>query len=126
MTSSINFNEKLSKFTELWSPKVIASMNDYEFKLVKIKGEFVWHSHEDTDEVFILLNGEMHIDLKDGIEETKVMLKEGEMFVVPKGVLHRPVAEEECKVLLVEPSGVVNTGDQENGSSLRAPNDVWI
>jgi mannose-6-phosphate isomerase-like protein (cupin superfamily) len=126
MTSSINFNEKLSKFTELWSPKVIASMNDYEFKLVKIKGEFVWHSHEDTDEVFIVLNGEMHIDLKDGIEETKVMLKEGEMFVVPKGVLHRPVAEEECKVLLVEPSGVVNTGDQENGSSLRAPNDVWI
>ena len=101
-------------------------MNDYEFKLVKIKGEFVWHSHEDTDEVFIVLNGEMHIDLKDGIEETKVMLKEGEMFVVPKGVLHRPVAEEECKVLLVEPSGVVNTGDQENGSSLRAPNDVWI
>ncbi len=124
--TSINFNEKLSKFTELWSPKVIASMNDYEFKLVKIKGEFVWHSHEDTDEVFIVLNGEMHIDLKDGIEETKVMLKEGEMFVVPKGVLHRPVAEEECKVLLVEPSGVVNTGDQENGSSLRAPNDVWI
>ena len=126
MTSSINFNEKLSKFTELWSPKVIASMNDYEFKLVKVKGEFVWHSHEDTDEVFIVLSGEMHIDLKDGIEETKVMLKEGEMFVVPKGVLHRPVAEEECKVLLVEPSGVVNTGDQENGSSLRAPNDVWI
>lgn len=126
MTSSINFNEKLSKFTELWSPKVIASMNDYEFKLVKVKGEFVWHSHEDTDEVFIVLNGEMHIDLKDGIEETKIMLKEGEMFVVPKGVLHRPVAEEECKVLLVEPSGVVNTGDQENGSSLRAPNDVWI
>lgn len=124
--TSINFNEKLSKFTELWSPKVIASMNDYEFKLVKVKGEFVWHSHEDTDEVFIVLNGEMHIDLKDGIEETKVMLKEGEMFVVPKGVLHRPVAEEECKVLLVEPSGVVNTGDQENGSSLRAPNDVWI
>ena len=124
--TSINFNEKLSKFTELWSPKVIASMNDYEFKLVKVKGEFVWHSHEDTDEVFIVLSGEMHIDLKDGIEETKVMLKEGEMFVVPKGVLHRPVAEEECKVLLVEPSGVVNTGDQENGSSLRAPNDVWI
>ena len=124
--TSINFNEKLSKFTELWSPKVIASMNDYEFKLVKVKGEFVWHSHEDTDEVFIVLSGEMHIDLKDGIEETKVMLKEGEMFVVPKGVLHRAVAEEECKVLLVEPSGVVNTGDQENGSSLRAPNDVWI
>ena len=95
-------------------------MNDYQFKLVKIQGEFVWHQHGDTDEVFIVLDGEMGIELRDGC----VHLKAGEMYVVPKGVEHRPFAKSECKMMLVEPRGVVNTG--EAASSLTAPNDVWI
>ena len=102
----INLKEKLSLFSEHWSPKVIAEMNDYQFKLVKLQGDFVWHSHSDTDEVFIVIEGAMKIELSDGIVE----LSEGEMFVVPKGVAHKPYAEEECKVMLVEPRGVVNTG----------------
>jgi len=116
----INIKEKLSKFTDHWSPRIIAEMNDYQFKLVKIKGDFVWHNHDDTDEVFIVLEGEMKIEFNN---ET-VELKEGEMFVVPKGVEHKPYAEKECKVMLIEPKGVVNTGDA--GSDLTAPNDVWI
>ena len=116
----INLREKLSKFTDHWSPRIIAEMNDYQFKVVKIKGDFVWHNHDDTDEVFIVLEGEMKIEFED---ET-VELKEGEMFVVPKGVDHKPYSEKECKIMLVEPKGVVNTGDA--GSDLTAPNDVWI
>ena len=116
----INLKEKLSKFTDHWSPRIIAEMNDYQFKVVKIKGDFVWHNHDDTDEVFIVLEGEMKIEFKD---ET-VELKEGEMFVVPKGVDHKPYSVKECKIMLVEPKGVVNTGDA--GSDLTAPNDIWI
>ena len=116
----INLKEKLSKFTDHWSPRIIAEMNDYQFKLVKIKGDFVWHNHDDTDEVFIVLEGEMKIEFKN---ET-VELKEGEMFVVPKGVDHKPYSEKECKIMLVEPKGVVNTGDSE--SNLTSPNDVWV
>ena len=116
----INLKEKLSKFSEHWSPRIIAEMNDYQFKLVKIKGDFVWHNHDDTDEVFIVLEGEMKIEFKD---ET-VELKKGEMFVVPKGVEHKPYSDKECKIMLVEPKGVVNTGDA--GSDLTAPNEVWI
>ena len=116
----INLKEKLSLFSEHWSPKVIAEMNDYQFKLVKLQGDFVWHSHADTDEVFIVIEGAMKIELSDGTVE----LSEGEMFVVPKGVAHKPYAEEECKVMLVEPRGVVNTGDSKG--KLTAANDVWI
>jgi mannose-6-phosphate isomerase-like protein (cupin superfamily) len=116
----INFQEKLSLFTEHWSPKVVATMNDYQFKLVKIQGEFVWHSHPETDDVFIVIEGTMSIELRGG----RVDLGPGEMFVVPKGVEHRPVAASECKLLLVEPRGTVNTG--EAGGALTAPNDVWI
>ena len=116
----INLEEKLSKFSEHWSPKVIAEMNDYQFKLVKIEGEFVWHDHPDTDEVFIVIEGTMKIEFEDRTIE----LNEGEMLVVPKGVRHKPYAEEECKVMLVEPRGVVNTGDAEG--DLTAPNDDWI
>jgi mannose-6-phosphate isomerase-like protein (cupin superfamily) len=116
----INLKEKLSKFSEHWTPKIIAEMNDYQFKLVKIKGDFVWHNHSDTDEVFIVIEGSMKIEFKDGVIE----LNEGEMYVVPKGVEHKPFAENECKVLLVEPRGVVNTGDAEG--ELTAANDVWI
>ena len=118
--SAINFKDKLTKFSDHWAPKVIAEMNDYQFKLVKIQGEFVWHSHAETDEVFIVVEGEMTIQLRD----SSVHLKAGEMFVVPKGVEHKPVAQKECKVMLVEPRGVMNTGDA--GGAYTAPNDVWI
>ena len=118
--TKINLKEKLSKFSDHWTPKIIAEMNDYQFKLVKIKGDFVWHDHADTDEVFIVLEGKMTIEFED---ET-VELNEGDMYVVPKGIQHKPHAENECKVLLVEPRGVVNTGNTEG--DLTASNDVWI
>ncbi|UCH20822.1 MAG: cupin domain-containing protein [Deltaproteobacteria bacterium] len=116
----INLQEKLAKFSEHWSPKIIAQMNNYYFKLVKFRGEFIWHSHADTDEVFITLDGEMSIEFRDG----KVDLKSGEMFVVPKGVEHKPFAEKECKIMLVEPAGTINTGDA--GGDLTAQDNVWI
>jgi mannose-6-phosphate isomerase-like protein (cupin superfamily) len=116
----INFEEKLGKFSEQWSPRIIAQMNDYHFKIVKVQGEFVWHDHPETDEVFIVLKGRLEIQFRDG----QVILREGEMFVVPKGLEHRPVAEEECHILLVEPAGTINTGDIVNERT--AANDVWI
>ena len=117
---AINFKEKYSQFQEQWKPKVISEMNDYQFKLVKSEGEFVWHNHRDTDEAFIVMVGSMAIDFRDG----RVDLSSGEMFVVPKGIDHKPFAESECSVLLIEPKGVTNTGDEE--SDLKAENDVWI
>lgn len=119
--SSINLQEKLSKFSEHWSPKIIAQLNDYHLKLAKVQGEFVWHDHPDTDEVFIVVKGHLTILFRDGM----VSLNEGEMFVVPKGIEHKPVAEQECHILLVEPAGLVNTGSATD-SELTAPNDVWI
>jgi mannose-6-phosphate isomerase-like protein (cupin superfamily) len=118
---SINFSEKLNLFNEHWQPKVISEMNDYQFKIAKIKGEFIWHSHKDTDETFIVLKGEIQIDFKDG----KVVVKQGEMFVVPAGVEHRPSSYKESHIMLIEPKGVVNTGEIVD-SNLRAENDVWI
>jgi mannose-6-phosphate isomerase-like protein (cupin superfamily) len=117
---SINFADKFSKIAEQWTPRVIAELNQYQFKLVKIEGEFVWHSHPDTDEAFIVLDGEMRIELRDG----HVDLKPQEMYVVPKGVEHKPVASKECRILLVEPRGVINTGDA--GGEMTAPNDIWV
>ena len=107
-------------FSDHWSPKVVAEMNDYQFKLVKIKGDFVWHQHDHTDEVFIVIQGAMKIEM----DEETICLKAGEMFVVPKGVRHKPYADEECHVMLVEPREVVNTG--ETGGELTAENDVWV
>jgi len=120
MTKHINLYSKFDKFGDYWSPRVIAEMNDYQFKLVKIKGEFVKHQHSDTDEVFIVIEGKMSIEFKT---ET-IEIKNGEMIVVPKGVVHKPFADEECKVMLVEPRGVLNTGDTKG--NLTAPNDQWI
>ena len=117
---SINFQEKLTKFSEHWAPKIIAQMNDYHFKVVKVQGAFVWHEHPETDEVFVVLKGQLEIQFRDGT----VNLNEGEMYVVPKGKEHRPIAVEECQILLIEPAGLVNTGDVQ--SELTAPNDVWI
>jgi len=115
----INLRNKLSTFDQLWSPRVIAEMNDYQFKLVKASGEFVWHEHHDTDEVFFVIEGSLDIQFRDG----KVTLQTGEMFVIPRGVEHKPVAESECKMMIVEPKGVVNTGDA--GGALTAENDIW-
>ena len=116
----INLKEKLSKFTEHWSPRVIAEMNDVQFKLVKVEGEFVWHDHPDTDEVFFVIEGELIIEFRD----SSVTLTAGEMFVIPKGVEHKPSAEQECQIMIIEPKGVVNTGD--TSGELTAQNDVWI
>tara|TARA_S200000501_G_scaffold155352_1_gene146542 strand:+ start:881 stop:1240 length:360 start_codon:yes stop_codon:yes gene_type:complete len=116
----INLKSKFNKFNDRWSPKVIAEMNDYQFKLVKIKNDFVWHKHDDTDEVFIVVEGKIHIEFEDKTIE----INEGEMIVVPKGTKHKPYAREEAKIMLVEPSGVINTGD--NQGHLTAPNDEWV
>jgi mannose-6-phosphate isomerase-like protein (cupin superfamily) len=115
----INLQEKLAKFSDHFSPKIIARMNDYHFKLVKAQGDFIWHSHADTDEVFIVLDGEMVIEFRDGQSH----LKAGEMLVVPRGMEHKPFAAKECKVMLVEPAGTINTGDSDG--ELTA-DDVWI
>lgn len=120
MNAVINLKEKLALFDEHWSPRVIAELNDYQFKLVKLQGEFIWHRHDLTDEVFWVLAGRLSIAFRD----RTVVLESGEMIVVPKGVEHKPCAEAECSVLLVEPRGVVNTGDA--GGALTAANDVWI
>ena len=121
MTSPpINLRDKLALFSGHWSPRVVAEMNDVQFKLAKLQGEFVWHAHADTDEVFIVIDGALAIEFREG----EVRLAAGEMFVVPKGVEHRPVAANECCVMLVEPRGVVNTGGA--GGAYTAPNDVWI
>ena len=117
---AINFASKLGLFDEHWRPKVIAEMNDYQFKLVKVDGEFLWHDHADTDEAFIVLDGRLRIEFRDGAVE----LGAGEMYVVPRGTEHRPVAETGASLLLVEPRGVINTGD--SGGELTADNDVWI
>ncbi|MDK2352156.1 MULTISPECIES: cupin domain-containing protein [Pseudomonas aeruginosa group] len=116
----INFAAKLALFDDRWQPRVVAQMNDYQFKLVKIEGDFVWHSHADTDETFIVLSGRLRIDFRDGA----VHLGPGEMYVVPRGVEHKPFAEGEVRMLLVEPCGVRNTGDQ--GGERTAINDLWI
>tara|TARA_B100000945_G_scaffold288474_1_gene260868 strand:+ start:312 stop:698 length:387 start_codon:yes stop_codon:yes gene_type:complete len=118
--SKINLKEKLSMFSEHWSPKVISELNDYQIKLVKIQGDFVWHNHSDTDEFFFVIEGKMNIEF----ENETVELNKGEMYVVPKGVEHRPYAEKECEIMLIEPRGVINTGESQN--DLTASNDVWI
>jgi mannose-6-phosphate isomerase-like protein (cupin superfamily) len=117
---AINLVDKLAKFGEHWSPRVIAEMNDYQFKLVKFQGEFVWHDHQDTDEVFLVINGAMQI----GFRDRDVTVRAGEMFVVPRGVEHITRAQAECHALIIEPRDVVNTG--EVGGVRTAQNDVWI
>ncbi len=117
---AINFNEKLHLFSQRWSPKIIGQMNDYHLKLVKIQGEFVWHKHDETDEVFIVLDGRMEIHLRDGC----VSLNSGEMYIVPKGVEHKPFAASECSILLIEPAGTLNTGDA--GGELTSLTNDWI
>ena len=116
----INFRQKLGLVKERWQPKVIAEMNDYQFKVVKLLGDFIWHDHKDTDETFIVVHGDLRIDFRDGA----VHVSPGEMFVVPKGVEHKPYAEREVELLLIEPRGVLNTGHE--GGERTARNDEWI
>jgi mannose-6-phosphate isomerase-like protein (cupin superfamily) len=117
---SLNFAEKISRIDSHWSPRVIAEMNEYQFKVVKLLGDFIWHDHVDTDETFIVLEGRLRIDFRDG----HVLLNAREMYVVPKGVEHKPCADQEVKLLLIEPKGVLNTGSE--GGERTAENDLWI
>jgi mannose-6-phosphate isomerase-like protein (cupin superfamily) len=118
---SINFKNKFSLFQDKWKPKVIAELNDYQFKIAKLEGDFIWHAHSDTDEAFIVISGELRIDFRDGA----VTIRKGELFVVPKGVEHKPYAKNEVHLMMIEPVGVKNTGD-EIESEITAENDIWI
>jgi len=117
---AVNLAEKLRAFSECWSPRVVAEMNDYQFKLVKLSGDFVWHAHEDTDEAFLVLGGEMEV----GFRDRSVTVRAGELIVVPRGVEHSTRAAAPCEALIIEPRGVVNTGAV--GGTLTARNDVWV
>lgn len=117
---AIDLKEKLTKIDEVWSPRVVAALNDYRIKLARLEGEFVWHRHVDTDEAFLVVTGRLTILFRDG----SVELGPGQLYVVKKGVEHKPVAATGCEVMLIEPSGVVNTGDA--ASALTAPTDRWI
>ncbi|HEX3843685.1 MAG TPA: cupin domain-containing protein [Steroidobacteraceae bacterium] len=117
---AINLAQKFELFADKWQPRVIAEMNDYQFKLVRLDGDFIWHDHQDTDETFMVLDGTLRIDFEGGM----VRVAAGEMFVVPKGVRHKPCAEGEVKLLLIEPRGVANTGHE--GGERTAPDDAWI
>jgi|TARA_B100001113_G_scaffold261698_1_gene216657 mannose-6-phosphate isomerase-like protein (cupin superfamily) len=116
----INLKSKFQKFTDQWSPKVIEEMNDYQFKLVKIENDFTWHKHDDTDETFLVIEGKMGIEFEDQTVE----LSEGEMIVIPKGKKHKPYADKEAKIMIIEPKGVTNTGDVTN--DFTAENDQWV
>jgi mannose-6-phosphate isomerase-like protein (cupin superfamily) len=118
--SAINLREKYSLFEEQWSPRIIAQMNDYHFKLAKIQGEFIWHQHPETDEVFFVVMGQMRIEFRDH----SVALAEGELCVVPQGIEHKPVADEECHILLIEPAGTLNTGDVTDEHT--QTKEIWI
>jgi mannose-6-phosphate isomerase-like protein (cupin superfamily) len=117
VNEALDIAEKLSLVSERWSPKVVARLNDYEIKVVKLKGEFVWHTHDDTDELFLVIDGELTIQLRDG----DVVLRPGQMYVVARGVEHCPIAAGEVHAVLIEPVGVVNTGDA--GGTLTAAYD---
>ena len=123
MTQKININEKFSKFSEHWRPKIVAELNGQEFKLAKIKGEYPFHAHEGEDEMFFCWKGSFVLDFEGG---ESVHVSEGEAIVVPKGVVHRPRAEEECLIFLIEPTGVKNNGDAEVEAKYDAPMGEWV
>ena len=120
MIDVVNLTDKFSLVTDQWDPKIIAQFNDYHLKIAKIQGEFIWHSHPETDEVFLVVDGDLLIHLRDG----KLILKPGELCVLPKGVEHKPAAAQECKILMVEPAGTVNTGDA--GGEMTIDETAWI
>jgi mannose-6-phosphate isomerase-like protein (cupin superfamily) len=116
----INLADKFTHIDELWAPRIIARLNDYHLKLARIQGEFVWHSHAETDELFLVVQGQLRLDFRDG----QVELAAGELFVVPRGVEHRPFAAEDCQILLIEPAGTANTGDAGGDRTQSA--EVWV
>jgi mannose-6-phosphate isomerase-like protein (cupin superfamily) len=111
MSDRIDLSEKLATFSEHWSPRTVAQFNDCDVMVVKVKGEFVWHKHDDTDDFFLVLKGVLELQLRDRTITRTVTLGPGQMYVVPRGVEHRPVAREEVHLLLMEPTGTPNTGD---------------
>jgi mannose-6-phosphate isomerase-like protein (cupin superfamily) len=113
--NSVNLADKLSTFTEYWQPRTVGEFNGHDLMVVKLKGEFSWHKHDDTDDFFLVLKGNLTIQLRDG----DVHLKPGELFVVPKGMEHRPIAEQEVHLLLIEPTGTPNTGDPKTAAERR-------
>jgi len=115
----VNIAEKFTHFSDQWSPRIIGTLNDYHIKIVKVEGEFVWHKHDETDELFFIVKGQLLMKFRD----RDVLLNEGEMIIVPKGVEHMPVAQEECYMMLIEPKETVNTGDVENDRTVDAQ---WI
>ena len=117
----VDISEKLTLFSEHWSPKVVARLNDYEVKLAKLKGEFVWHTHDDTDELFLVVDGALTIQIRDATGEQSVTLNPGQLYVVPRGIEHCPYADGEVAVMLIEPTGIVNTGNA--GGDLTAAYD---
>ena len=119
-SEKINIQKKFMKFKDHWSPKIIAELNDYQFKIAKIKGEFIWHKHDNTDEAFFVIDGMMEIKFRDKI----ILLEEGDLYVVPKGVEHKPYSKNECKIMLIEPKGVVNTGSLIN--DLTKNTEDWV
>ena len=116
----INVEEKFKLFSDLWSPKKVGELNGQQILLAKLKGEFLFHTHDNEDELFMVIKGSLEIELR----YKTITLNEGEFYIVPKGVEHKPIAEYECKIMLVEPRGVVNTGATD--SDLAAENDVWV
>ncbi|MBV8454470.1 MAG: cupin domain-containing protein [Deltaproteobacteria bacterium] len=123
---AIDLADKIALIDDYWQPRVVAEMNDYQFKVVKLVGEFVWHNHGDTDETFIVLDGELRIDFRgEQSGDGSIVLRAGQMAIVPKGVEHKPYANTEVKLLLIEPRGVVNTGDGAINERT-VVNDQWI
>lgn len=119
-TAVVNLFRAMDALEELWQPRVVARINDTDLRIARIRGEFIWHSHDHTDELFMVLRGRMQIEMP----EKTVTLEQGDVFVVPRGVRHKPVAEQDCWILLIEPSETINTGDVI--SSRTAPLDRWI
>lgn len=121
MPVPVNLSDKLAAFADLWSPRIVGAFNGHDLMVVKAKGEFVWHSHSDTDDFFLVLKGRLAIHLRDGPDmRDSVTLGPGELYVVPKGVEHRPVAEEETHILLIEPAGTPNTGNPATAAAKQA------
>ena len=120
MIDVVNLTKKYSLITEQWDPKIVAQLNDYHLKIAKIEGEFIWHSHAETDEMFLVIDGELAIHLRDGL----LHLNPGELCVIPQGVEHKPAAVGECQILMIEPAGTLNTGDA--GGEMTIEKNSWI